>query len=125
MVATEINLKELVFAYDLETVGVRMELPKEFEAMEFPKELFDKHLQPTEARSSVVAYSALFCEYMVANPSGNDAGFRDTIDKQKFMSLCEELDQKLNRNLSYEDLMAFKKTRFLNLTRVNLKTQVR
>lgn len=125
MLANEINLKELVFAYDLQTVGVTMGLPKEFEDMEFTQELFDTHLPLLESRSSTVAYSAMLCEYLTANPQGTNAEFRAQLNGEKFFAVCQELEAKLDAQLTLEELLRFRRLRFLNLTRVNFKKQVR
>jgi len=124
MIADEENLRNLVFAYDLQTVGVTMELPKEFEKMEFTPTLVKDHMPPLESRSSSVAYSAMFCEYLTTNPNGTNEQFRATMDGNKFYAICQELDAKLDAFPTHEELMRFKALRFLNLTRVNFKKQV-
>lgn len=119
------QVQKLVYIHDLASLGIECNAPEELRDIEFSDAVLDEHTPSLQERAATIAWDACFLRYMNENEDGTLEYFKENFNLEAYKTVTFDIQGKLQTSLSHDALRETHRKKFLNPTRVNLKTQVR
>lgn len=119
------KIEQLVYAYDLSTLGVEAILPDEVKVLELSEQLLTEHLPSLEQRADLVAYSACYYSYLNQNPNGTRDEFNTLHNPEALEQVSVSIQNKLNSTLDTKVLLEFHRKNSPLPTRIDINRQVK
>lgn len=122
------QLQQLVYAYDLSTLGIECIVPNAIKDLDLSEDAINAHMSTDitlESRAELVAYSACFFKYLAENPGGTEDDFTKRADPVVFDKVCKDIETKLTPQVDREKLREFHRINFAATTRLDRGRQVK
>lgn len=118
-------VKTVVYSYDLATLGVHVSLPENFKDAVLTDELIAAHMPNVTERAQVIAYQSCFAAFCAKNKDATLDEFKANLTEKDFQLVTDNILGKITPEVPSGALKEHFRVKFLNLTRVNLKKQVK
>jgi Flp pilus assembly CpaF family ATPase len=119
------KVEQLVYAYDLSTLGVEAILPDEVKVLEITEDVLKDSIPSLERRADLVSYSACYYAFLNQNPSATRDDFNAVLNPEALEQVSTNIRTKLKDPLTLSDVVEFHKNNKTLLTRVDLNRQVK
>jgi hypothetical protein len=119
------QVQKLVYIHDLATLGIDCAPPDALRDTDFSDAVLEEHVPTLQERAALIAWDACFLRYMNENENGSLEHFNENLNIESYKTVTLDIQGKLQSALTHDALRETQRRKFLNLTRVKLKTQVR
>lgn len=122
---TKNKIEQLIYAYDLSTLGVEAVLPDDVKILVVTEDLLRENILTLEERADLVAYSACYYAFLNEKPDATREEFNTVHNPEALEKVSVSIRSKLKESLNLTEVVDFHRKNSIVLTRVDLNRQVK
>lgn len=122
---TKTQIEQLVYAYDLHTLGIQAVLPDDVKSLALTEDMLSDNIPALEERADLIAYGACLYSYLNQNPKGTREEFNAAHDPEALEKVSVQIRDKLNATIEVKDLIEYHSQNSARPTRIDMKRQVK
>lgn len=119
------NVRSLVYAYDLETLGIIADISDSLKQHNLEESTFAELCPPKTERSATIAYNACYKKFLETFPDATKEQFDENLNIAAFQQVQQNISTKLPDDVEYSQVKEYQRRKSLSLTRLDKDRQVK